>query len=296
MAATYLKLLLTAFFWGGTFISGRSLAGSVDPFAAAFLRFAVASVFLIGLTLRSQSGWPKIKPGQWPAVILLGMTGVFAYNVFFFKGLQLIEAGRAAVIIANNPIFIALLAALLFKESLNIWKMAGICLCVTGAVIVISRGHPGEILGGGFGRGELYIFCAVLSWVTFSLIGKKVLADISPLTASCFAAVSGAAALFFPACAEGMLQKIFDYSRMDWLNLFYLGFFGTVLGFVWYYQGIKKIGATKAAIFINFVPISAIILAFFILHEPITASLALGTLLVCIGAYLTNRRYRTPDS
>lgn len=78
------------------------------------------------------------------------------------------------------------------------------------------------------------------------------------------------------------------------MNLFYLGFFGTVLGFVWYYQGIKKIGATKTAIFINFVPISAIILAFFILHEPITASLALGTLLVCMGAYLTNRRYRTP--
>lgn len=215
MAITYLKLLLTAFFWGGTFISGRSLAGSVEPFSAAFLRFAVASVFLVALMIRSESGWPKIKPAQWPALILLGMTGVFAYNVFFFKGLQLIEAGRAAVIIANNPIFIALLAALLFKESLNIWKMAGIGLCVTGAVIVISRGHPGEILGGGFGRGELYIFCAVLSWVTFSLIGKKVLADISPLTATCFAAVSGAAALFFPACAEGMLQKMFEYSRMD---------------------------------------------------------------------------------
>ena len=48
LAMTYLKLLLTAFFWGGTFIAGRSLAGLVGPFSAAFLRFAVASVFLAG--------------------------------------------------------------------------------------------------------------------------------------------------------------------------------------------------------------------------------------------------------
>jgi drug/metabolite transporter (DMT)-like permease len=75
------------------------------------------------------------------------------------------------------------------------------------------------------------------------------------------------------------------------MSMFYLGFFGTVIGFVWYYEGIKKIGPMKASLFINFVPISAVVMAFFILDEPITLSLFIGTLLVCSGVYLTNKRF-----
>jgi drug/metabolite transporter (DMT)-like permease len=72
------------------------------------------------------------------------------------------------------------------------------------------------------------------------------------------------------------------------MGLFYLGFFGTVLGFVWYYEGIKKIGPTKAGLFINIVPLSAVALAYFVLNEPLTLSLLVGTILVSSGIYLTN--------
>jgi len=79
------------------------------------------------------------------------------------------------------------------------------------------------------------------------------------------------------------------YMTSEWISIFYLGFFGTVLGFVWYYEGIKKIGPTRAGLFINFVPVTAIILAFLILKEPLTLSLLVGALFVCSGVYLTNR-------
>ena len=62
-----------------------------------------------------------------------------------------------------------------------------------------------------------------------------------------------------------------------------------MLGFVWFYEGINQIGPTKAGLVINFVPISAILLAFLILGEPLTLSLLIGTILVTSGAYLTNR-------
>jgi drug/metabolite transporter (DMT)-like permease len=58
---------------------------------------------------------------------------------------------------------------------------------------------------------------------------------------------------------------------------------------VWFYEGIKKIGPTKAGLFINFVPISAILMAFLFLDEPLTFSLLVGAILVTIGVYLTNR-------
>ncbi|MCW8860616.1 MAG: DMT family transporter [Deltaproteobacteria bacterium] len=285
----YLKLLLMATFWGGTFIAGRLLAGEVSPFSAAFLRFSIASLVLVFLTLRSYGKLPAIKSGQWLPLVLLGLSGIFAYNAFFFKGLELIEAGRAAVIIANNPIFIGLFATLIFKEKLNFQKVLGIILSIFGAVIVITHGHPTMLLLEGIGKGELYIFGSVASWVTYSLVGRAALKGFSPLVAVTYSAVIGTILLFPFACVEGLLQNIQTYSIISWASLFYLGLFGTVLGFVWYYQGIKKIGSTRAGQFINFVPVSAVLLSVWILDEPLTLSLLFGLLFVSGGVYLTNR-------
>ncbi len=285
---TYLKLLLMAIFWGGTFVAGRSLAQTVGPFSAAFFRFAIASVFLVFLLRRVEGRltWPE--KSQIIPVLFLGLTGALLYNFFFLKGLKMIEAGRASVIIANNPIFIALFSAYFFKEHLNLVKVIGIIISVGGAIIVISRGKVFEVLQSGLGLGELYIFGCVASWVAFSLIGKAVMENLSPLRSVAYSSIAGTFFLAGPAFLEGGLSFL-HYSLLEWANIFYLGFFGTVLGFLWYYQGIRKIGPTRAGLFINFVPISAISLAFLFLGEPVTISLLIGTLLVSSGVYLTNR-------
>jgi drug/metabolite transporter (DMT)-like permease len=287
---TYIKLLLTAFSWGGTFIAGRYIARDVGPFSAAFLRFTVASILLLLLVQRSEGRLPSVQRGQIIPLILLGMTGVFAYNVFFFKGLKLIQAGRASVIIANNPIVIALFAALIFKEKLTALKVTGIVLSVIGAIIVVSKGQAAEVFRGGIGWGEIFIFCCVGSWACYSLIGKVVITHLSPLVAVAYSSAVGGAALFVPACLEGMFRDMSHYTMLDWVGIVYLGVFGTVIGFVWYYQGIKAIGPTRAGQFINFVPMSAIVLAFFILREPLTSSLLLGALFVITGVYITNAK------
>jgi drug/metabolite transporter (DMT)-like permease len=284
----YIKLLLTAFFWGGTFIAGRIVAQNVGPYSASFLRFAVASLFLIFFAWKAEGRFPAVKRNRIIPVILLGLTGVFAYNIFFFKGLKIIGAGRAALIIANNPVLITLLSSLFFKERLSLVKIAGVVISVSGAIVVISRGNPLEMLNGGLGWGELYIFCCVLSWVAFSLIGKSVMSELSPIVSVTYSSVIGAVFLFVPAYFEGITSGFANYSVPEWLGIIYLGFFGTVLGFVWYYEGIKKIGPSRAGLFINFVPVSAVFLAFFILREPVTISLLIGTILVSAGVYLTN--------
>lgn len=277
-----------AIFWGGTFVAGRSLAQTVGPFAAAFFRFAIASAFLIFVWLRAEGKltWPE--KSQIIPVILLGLTGALLYNFFFLKGLKLTEAGRASVIIANNPIFIALFSAYFFKERLNPVKIIGILISVGGAIVVISHGNVFEVLKGGLGLGEIYIFCCVASWVAFSLIGKAVMSDLSPLRSVAYSSMAGTLFLAVPAFLEAGFSFT-GYSLFEWALIFYMGFFGTVLGFLWYYEGIQKIGPTRAGLFINFVPISAILLAFTFLDEQITMSLLIGTLLVSSGVYLTNR-------
>ena len=286
---TYFKLLMTAFFWGGTFIAGRLIATSVGPYSAAFIRFFIASIFLFLMIWKSEGKIPIIRRNQILPVLLLAMTGVVTYNICFFNGLKYIEAGRAAVIIANNPILIAIFSAIIFKERLSWIQTCGILLSVTGAITVITRGHLLDILAGSLGWGELLIFCSVLSWVAFSLIGKMILSDLSPLISVTYAATIGAGVLLFPALQEGLLSQAPGYTTVDWISLFFLGFFGTVIGFIWYYQGIRIIGATRAGLFINFVPISAIVLAYVILGEQVTASLFFGTIMVISGVYLTNK-------
>ena len=284
----YIKLLLTAIFWGGTFIAGKMISQTINPCSASFLRFAIASCFLVAITIKIEGKLPKLKKTQILSVALLGLTGVFAYNILFLTGLRYINAGRAALIIALNPIFISLLSALFFKERLDLIKIIGILMSVTGAIIVISNGRITDFVGYRFGKGELLICGCVLSWVSYSLIGRAVMDDLSPIVSVCYSSIIGAALLFIPAFYNDIFSHIGSYSAMDWTSLFYLGFFGTVLGFFWYYEGINQIGPTKASVFINFVPISAIILSFFILNEQITISLFIGAVLVVSGVYFTN--------
>ena len=75
-----------------------------------------------------------------------------------------------------------------------------------------------------------------------------------------------------------------------WLALAYLIVFGTVLPFLWFYEGVKALGAARASQFINLVPPLAVAESVLILGEPMTAALYVGTALVLAGLYLTNRR------
>jgi drug/metabolite transporter (DMT)-like permease len=285
----YVKLVLTAIIWGGTFVAGRSIANQIDPFSAAFLRFAVASFFLLLFVWRSYGKIPKLSPKEALLVILLGLTGVFAYNVLFFSGLRTVGAGRASLIIASNPAFIALFSGLFFHERLNLLKILGICLSMGGAVVVICHGSPLSELDAKMGWGEVCIFGCVLSWVLYSLIGKAAMKNLTPLIAVTYSCVVGAVCLLLPAYNHGLTTDLRHYPAMIWMGVFYLGFFGSALGFYWYYEGIKAIGPSRAGVFINIVPVSAVFLAYLLLNESINESLLMGAILVTAGVYLTNR-------
>jgi len=285
---TYLKLYAVSFFWGGTFVAGRLLAGNAHPVSAAFFRFLVASILLLLALWRSEGGLPRLDRRQGLAIAGLGLTGIFAYNIFFFNGLSLIEASRAALIIALNPVAITLCSALIHREPLPASRLVGIPLSVAGAIVVITRGEPWQLLSGGIGRGELLIFGCVLSWTLYSVIGKTAMRGLSPLAAVSWSALAGTLMLLVPGLYSGVLPEAAGYTWPTWGSIGYLGLFGTVIGFFWYFQGIQLIGPSRAAVFINFVPVNGVLLATLVLGEPLNFSLLLGGLLVICGAYLAN--------
>jgi drug/metabolite transporter (DMT)-like permease len=284
---TYLKLLATMAFWGGTFVAGRLLAGVVPPFHAAFLRFFLAVILLLFLLRCVEGRLPPLDLKQLGAVALLGATGVFGYNVAFFTGLQTVSAGRAGLIVALNPVGIALLSALFGGEPLCKANILGIVISVAGAMLVISRGHL-SLLTSGVGVGELTLLGCVLCWALYSVIGRRAMRGLSPLTAVTYSALAGTLLLAPVALAQGVLTRLPGYGLEAWACIVFLAVFGTVLGFIWYYQSIKEIGAVRSGVFINFVPLFAMLFGLLLLDEPVTITLLQGAALVISGAWITN--------
>ena len=291
MWLVYLKLVLTMAIWGGTFIAGRTIAQTMSPFSASFCRFAVASLCLLFFVRHQPTRLPKLKFQQIPILILLGLSGVFVYNVFFFLGLQTISASRAGLIIALNPVAIALGSKLLFGEKLTPLKLIGIIISLLGVALIITDGNLNTLLSEGVGKGELFILGCVGSWGVYSLAGKQAMKQLSSLAATTYAIWVGAIALL-PLAIWEQSQELSSTNLLTWLSLLYLGVLGTVVAFNWYYEGIQTIGAAKASIFINLVPIFAVIFGVIFLQESVTSILMVGGSLVIAGVFLVNyKRY-----
>jgi drug/metabolite transporter (DMT)-like permease len=287
-ARTYAALTLAAVFWGGTFVAGRELGHEVAPVTAAWLRFTLATLLLWAWLLYRHRAVPSLGTRQWAGVTLLGLSGVFAYNLFFFEGLKSVEAGRAALIVATNPVIIALASRVLFDEPLGWRRAAGIVVSVCGAIVVIARGDPAAALAQGIGHGEWLLLGCVASWTVYTLVGRRVLHGLSPLVTVAHASLVGTLLLAAASAVFGV-TGLDAISITGWLDILYLAVFGTVLAFVWYYAGVHAIGAARAAQFINLVPVSGVLAGALLLDEPLTGSLLGGGALVLAGLWLTNR-------
>ncbi len=284
----HIKLLATALFWGGTFVAGRLVSAEVPPFTASFIRFVLASALLVPMALRAQGAWtmPKTRSIMW--AVGLGLTGIAAYNAFFFAGLQTVPAGRAALIIALNPVLIFLFSGLFLGEEMGKTRILGVAVAICGTGVVISKGDPLLLFTQGLGAGDLLILGAVGSWVLYSLMGKMALRHFSPLEAVAAGSLVGCGFLAAGALTETGLQNL-SYSLTAWAGIGYTAYFGTVLGFKWYYEGINTLGAGRAGAYINFVPVSGVALGCLILGEQLEPSLLVGAVLVTIGVWLTNK-------
>jgi drug/metabolite transporter (DMT)-like permease len=284
----YFKLILTMVIWGGTFIAGRIAVQDSSVFSIAFLRFAIASLFLLIISQQQGQSFPKLTTKNWWGIFLLGLTGIFAYNVFFLGGLKLLPASRASLIVALNPIAIAISSAFIFRESLSKLKIFGILTSLIGVSIILSKGNPIELIRTGISTGDLYLFGGVASWVSYTLIGKQVLKTISSLTATTYSCLLGATALLPIALHSGLLTDLPKLSFSAWVSTIYMGAIGTVIAFLWYSEGIQKIGASRTAIFTNLVPVCAVLMAVIGLNERFTSSIAIGGTLVISGVLCTN--------
>lgn len=236
---------------------------------AGFGRFAIASVFIWLLIKYRQVRLKKLSYQQVLLVVCLGFSGVLTYNLFFFLGLRDISASRAGLIIALNPICITVASSIFFRERLTYFKFLGVVVSLLGAVLIITEGNF-TTLTQGIAKGELFILGCVASWVVYSLVGKLAMQELSALTTTAYGIWIGTI-LLLPFAIWEQNNRLPRIDLMTGLGLAYLGILATTLAFNWYYEGINTIGAAKAAIFINLVPLFAIVFGTIFLQESLSA-------------------------
>ena len=289
--ADFARLVAVPAIWGGTFVGGKIVVATLTPLMGSFARYVVACVALLVAAFALEGGLPRLSGRQWAATFVLGLFGVFCYNLFFMGALAKLPASRAALIIALNPAITIALSALVLKEHLSARRWLGVAVALVGVAIVVSKGDIGNLAGAGVGVGvgELYMFAAVTSWALYTILGRKVMAGLSPLAATNYAALWGKLMLGL------MAAPAFDTlhaAQFDWrvlVSLFYLGVLGTAVAFVWYYMSVKKVGAATASIFNNLVPVFGVAISVLLLGEELLVSMLVGGAVTIVGVLMVSR-------
>lgn len=282
---TYFKLILVAIMWGGTFIATRMASQVFGSFTGASFRYTVALAFMIPMMLWQDKHSFRISKKQFFQLLILGGTGIFAYSFFFFNGLKLVEASHGALIVALNPVLVMLISSYLGKERISNLRKLGVMISLTGTALVISRGDLFSLFSM-FSWGDAFMLGCPISWAFYTYFAKDALTSTTPLQASTWAIMLGLLLILFFVPFEPYPLKV---DLNVWLALVYLGVCGSVLGFVWYYEGIKKIGPVKASAFNNLIPVFAMLLSVIILGEEIQGYAIYGSIMVIGGVFLINK-------
>jgi len=300
---TVLKLVATTFFWGGTFVAGKWAVGEAPPLFVALLRFAIATAVLFlwvaWKRMRDGSSGFVIAPSgtaQWATLFALGLTGVFFYNFLFLKGLSLTMATNGSLIVALNPLLTAVLSALWLKERIRAIQVGGLLLALFGVGAVVTDGSFAVIRTLSFNRGDLLLLGAPLAWALYTILGRKVLDSLPPLTATAYASLFGTLLLLPAAAIEGPFARaVSGLGPFGWLSVLHLALLGTVVGFVWWYDGVAELGAARAAVFVNLVPLFGVAMAAILLSEPVGPAKIAGGLFVVGGVYAGSLGNRTSE-
>jgi len=288
-AADYARLVAVPAIWGGAFAAGKIVVAVFSPLMGSFARYAIACVALLLAAAMREGGLPRLTRRQFFATVLLGILGVFLYNLLFLGSLQRLPASRAALIIALNPAITIAISSVVLHERLRARRRLGVAIALLAVWVVLSHGDLASIASAGIGRGELLMFGAVTCWALYTIVGRKVLGGLTPLAATSYAALWGTLMLGAVAIPEivQLRSEQFDWRMI--VSLLYLGVLGTAVAFVWYYTSVQRFGASVASIFNNLVPVFGVLIGVLLLGEALMPSMMIGGGIAIVGVLMVSR-------
>ena len=290
-----LKAAAAVVIWGVAFIAAKVALREIAPMMMTWLRFAIG-LGVIGVYLGVRGGFRSISRREAGHVALLGFIGIALHQWLQANGLVTAEATTSAWIMATIPIFIAGFGRILLKERLTPLIAAGILIAAAGVLLIVAHGNLRSLASGSFGRpGDLLVFLSAPNWALFSVLSRKSLRSRPATQTMFFVMLFGWLFVLVPAAAEVrfsaqiFFSSILSLSFPALLAILFLGIFSSGFAYIFWYDALQAVAASRVGSFLYIEPVIASAAAFLILGERFTPLALLGALLILLGVLFVNR-------
>ncbi|MDF1574471.1 MAG: DMT family transporter [Bacteroidales bacterium] len=283
-SGVYFLVILAMIFWGFTFVVFKFAYQSFRPISIVFFRLLVSIVFLFGFALLfKRLNRIRRKDQLW--FLLLALAEPFFYFLGEAYGLTLVSATIGAVIISTIPLVVPFAAYYLYREKLTLMNYLGLLLSFVGVLMVVLTRSEGLAADW---KGILLMFVAVISAVAYTMVVKSLADDYTPITITAYQSLYGLL-MFLPLflILELPHLELARATNSSLLAVGFLGVFGSGICFILITIGIRELGAARANIFGNLIPVVTAIVSFFLLKESMPLLKVLGILIVILGLFLS---------
>jgi drug/metabolite transporter (DMT)-like permease len=294
---------LATFTWATNMVLGRWLRNDIGPLTLAAARFLIASLLFAALLQGRPPEDRHLGQARW---LLLGMalSGVAVFAPTLYLGLRFTTAVNATLMNGLGPLITGLLAALLIREPMSGRQVTGAIVGLIGVVSLISGGSFVFPVGGSVtgweavrgSAGDLIVLAAVALWGLYSVLGRQVMRHRSALSATAFSAFLGLPLLLLAATWEVQAFPVAPRPALI-LAIVYIGVAPTVIGFLAWNAGVRRLGPSGAMMFYNTLPLYGALLGSLFLGESIgLAHLLGGALIIGGGVWASLGRSRNQRS
>jgi drug/metabolite transporter (DMT)-like permease len=284
---THLELLFVVAIWSGTFVSTKIVLAQISPAVSALYRYLIASAILFVLSFKKLE---RIERKDYPAIFVLGLTGVTLYYLLQHVGIQYTTAIDAAILVSLSPVFIGVISWIFLKERLRPLAICGLLLALAGSILVISNGALN--FAGVESRlfGNIFILLTAVSWAAYSVFGKQLLKKYRTLTLISVTTWVGTAFLIPFSLFEISSSHNFTLDWAGWLHMLYLGGAASVYGYLAWYRALAKLPSVTVGSYLYFRPLLTGLIAALVLSEGVSLQVVVGGIIILVGTYLTQRR------
>lgn len=284
-----LLLVTMSLVWGINFSVVKGALTFFSPLSFNALRFGTASLILLSLLWLHERSL-SIRKKDWGYFVMLALIGNTAYQLFFISGIALTTATNSSLILATTPIFIILFGAILGVEKLSSKNVKSAFLSFVGILmIILGAGKPLTITDQSL-IGDLLIVANPICWSAYTVLSKPMLKKYSPLKLTTITMAIGTVPLLLVSVPSLNAEVWSSVSTDAWLGLAFSACFAIAIGYVLWYTGVSRIGSARTALYDNLVTVFAVVTAWILLSESLTAIQIVGAVLVFVSLYVMRKK------
>jgi len=269
-------LAVLSVLWGGSFFFNGAALRELPPLTLVFLRVALGAAMLLPLLRMQGIGLPKGIAGWKPFFAIGLLNNVIPFSLIVI-GQTFIPSGLASILNATTPLFTVMVMAAMGEEALQMRRLAGVALGVAGVVILRGWGietRPGQ------GLGILLCLAGALSYGFAALAARRLLKDSAPLGTATFQLMASTVMMAVVAGAAEQPWRVPMPGVTTWLAVLGLAALSTALAYIVFFQIIRRSGASNVMLVTLLIPVTAILLGWLVLGEPISAREIAGAIVI----------------